>query len=291
MARRQVLDTDTNLYAVWGHPIQHSLSPVMHNAAFQSLKLNAAYVAMDVAPTDLTQAIRGAAALGLSGINLTVPHKESALRHIDRVDAEARAIGAVNTLKRVGRSWSGTNTDGRGFLRAVYEHVSWRPRGQRVLILGAGGAARSIAVAVARGGARWVGIANRTARRGQQLVRRLRTLGPAADVQGLSLRPEVIRPALDECDLLVNATSVGLRRSDRSLIHARWMAPPLIVCDVVYNPPDTKLIAAAKRQQLRTINGLGMLLHQGALALEWWTGREAPISVMRRALTQALSSQ
>lgn len=276
----------TRLYGVMGHPVSQSLSPAMHNAAFRALGLNAAYVAFPVAPEHLSEAVLGLAAAGVEGFNLTVPHKTAILPLLHEVRPEARAIGAVNTVRHEGSRLVGTNTDGAGFLHALADDLAFEVRGRRVLVVGAGGAARGIAFALLEAGAGALVIANRTRGRAEALAADCRTRFPAASVEAAGL-DEVAGAAPD---LLVQTTSVGMGDGQSPL----ELAPVGVreaVADIIYHPPETPLLTQARALGLRGANGIGMLLHQGALAFRFWTGQEPPVPVMREALLAALHAR
>ena len=279
----------TQIVGIFGDPIAHTLSPAMHNAAFAALGLDWVYVPIRVRSRDLEDAVRGIRAMGWAGINVTIPHKEKVVRFVDRLSPEARLTGAVNTIVAGPRGLSGHNTDGRGFVAALARERRFRPAGRRVVILGAGGAARGIAVALLRGGAGELVILNRTSRRAAALARHLARAFPRARIAGGPLTADRAAQAFEGADLLVNATPVGMgRTSHRGLPLAR-LPRRAIVSDIVYRPARTPLLTRAAACGLRTQDGLGMLLHQGAEAFTLWTGRPAPLRVMRRALRRALA--
>jgi shikimate dehydrogenase len=277
--------------AVFGDPVAHSRSPAMHNAAFRSLGLPYVYLKFRVPVADLGLALKGVAALGFRGVNLTIPLKEAALPLMDRLTVSARRMGAVNTVTF---DWLGSteghNTDGEGFLRSMYGEWGYRPRGANAVVLGAGGAARAVVFALASAGVRKIAVVNRTVARASALAREV-----SRDT-GCSVR--VARPLsvggwqdlLEETDLLVNATSVGMR-GEPSPVPVSALFPRLRVADLVYNPSSTALLRAARRKGARAMNGCGMLVHQGALAIERWTSRRAPVMAMRRALLRSLPAQ
>lgn len=272
------------LLAVIGHPIHHSLSPAMHGAAIASLGLDAVYLAFDVAPGALGDAVRGLRALGARGFNVTLPHKETIVAHLDAIDDAARAIGAVNTVVREGDRLLGTNTDARGLVRSL-EEAGVALGGARVVVVGAGGAARAAAYGIAAAGASAVIVAARRPAQASVI---------AHDLGGVITAGPLDAPRLlAGCDLLVQASSATLHDdAGRALAEALpldELAPGAAVIDLVYRPRVTAVLAAAAARGLRTVDGLGMLVHQGALALERWTGRPAPIAVMREALERALS--
>lgn len=283
------IDGHTRIVGVFGHPIAHTASPAMHNAAFDHLGMNWRYLAFDVDPANLRGALRGIVDLNFAGINLTVPHKLLALDIVDEVDKQSRVFGAVNTLLVDGRELRGFNTDGYGFVRALREDFGLELRGRRVLILGAGGAGRALAIQCALEGAAAIFLANRTVAKAFQVVGEVRKLAPHAFTVALPMQPAHIAKHLDEVDLVVNATSLGLKPGDALPLKAfprrcNWLR----VYDTIYRPAETPLLALARTAGAKTANGLSMLLHQGARAFELWSGRRAPVAVMRRALQKAV---
>lgn len=268
----------TRIAALLGHPVGHTLSPRMQNAAFRAIGLDCCYVAFDVQPSSLPDAVLGMRALGLLGANVTIPHKESVLALLDEVDSEAIFIGAVNTIvNREGRL-CGYNTDGRGFMRSLADE-NIAVAGKQVLLLGAGGAARAVGYYLAQEAAELV-IANRTPEKAQRLAADLEGLG--AGVKGVSMTDIQNAVFLDGMDIIINATSAGLNHSDPPLIESSLFNERHVVCDLIYR--DTPLILGACYAGARTLTGQGMLLWQGVLAFELWTTLPAPVDVMRKAL-------
>ena len=270
------------VYGVIGNPIEHSLSPVMHNAAFEALGLDAIYLAFRVAEHELGDAIRGAKSLGIAGLNVTIPLKEKALAFVDADDIASR-IGAINTIDFSTDTPTGYNTDGIGALTVLKERVG-EIRGKEVLILGAGGAARAIAFYLDTEGARLT-IANRTEDRAAMLASSLHN----ADF--ISLSEEELKRHIKDADILINTTSVGMYpRADATLVNAGMMHSRLVVFDIVYNPAETKLLREAKKAGVQTIiEGVKMLVYQGAASFRIWTGMEPPVEVMEAAVRKALS--
>lgn len=268
------------LYGVLGDPVAHSLSPVMHTAAFASLGMDALYLAFRVSREQLGDAIRGAASLGFGGLNLTIPLKEAALHYVE-ADQLAKQIGAVNTVAFTTGQPEGYNTDGLGSLQVLRE-VAGDLAGTTVLILGAGGAAKAIAFYLDAEGLS-VTIADRTRARAEELAHRL------TNAVAIGLGSE-LATKLAAADILINATSVGMHpRVDETLVTAELMRPDLVVFDIVYNPLETKLLQEAHRAGVKTcITGVKMLVYQGAAAFKLWTTREPPIAVMERAVLDAL---
>jgi shikimate dehydrogenase len=277
------IDGGTALAFLFGDPVSHSLSPAMHQAAFRAAGLNAAYLPWAVAAADLPDAIRALRGLhNFLGANLTIPHKEAVISLLDRLTLDARAIGAVNTIVRQGDALLGDNTDAAGFLASLAAVLPDGPKGAITVVLGAGGAARAVAVALARAGCGRVQILNRTPARALQLAAAVAAQAPDCTVVSGPLEPAArLDPA---ADLVVNTTAVGLRADDPPLFAYERLDPHAVVYDLIYRPPETPLLAAARRRGCRSLNGLGMLLEQGALAFERWTGRPAPRAVMRAAL-------
>lgn len=266
------------LYGIIGDPVAHSLSPVMQNAAFEKLGWDAVYLAFRVPKEELGDAIRGAKSLGIAGLNVTIPLKEQALRFV-AAEGVAKKIGAINTIDV--RSGVGYNTDGIGSLTVLKETVG-ELNGKRVLILGAGGAAKAISFYLDTDGA-CVTIANRTKERATRLASTLR------NANSIGLDAE-LKKHLRDSDILINATSVGMHPNiHASLITADMMHPALVVFDIVYNPLETKLLREAKKAGVKKIvDGVKMLVYQGAASFELWTKRKPPVAVMEKAVRSAL---
>lgn len=277
------------LFALIGDPVGQSLSPAMHNAAFRALGLNCAYITLRVPKPTLANAIAGVRALGIAGLNVTIPHKISIISLLDELDESANLVGAVNTVKNNRGKLIGFNTDGEGALRALEEKIG-SVKGKEVVLLGAGGAARAIAFSLARAGARLT-IANRTVPRAQALASAVEQK-LSTNVKVASLNRAELTKALKNVDVLINATSVGMHpKIDKTLVRANMMRRGLVVYDIVYKPLRTKLLREARRAGGKTIDGLGMLVHQGALAFEIWTGKRAPIKIMKAAAKRELRGE
>ena len=268
------------IYGIIGDPVAHSLSPVMHNAAFEKLGMDAVYLAFRVSSEEVGDAIRGAKSLGISGLNVTIPLKEKALFFVD-AEPIAKKIGAINTIDFSSGTPIGYNTDGIGSLRVLKETVG-EIKGKNVLILGAGGAAKAISFYLDAKGAK-ITIANRTKERAVHLTSKLSN----ADFSGLGVE---LGKRIEASDILINATSVGMHpNEDVSLVSADMMHPDLVVFDIVYNPMETKLLREAKRAGVKKIvDGVKMLVYQGAASFRIWTKEEPPIEVMENAVRDAL---
>lgn len=275
------------LVGVFGHPVAENPTVVMLEAAFGALGLEWQYLTIDVLPDDLPDAIRGIRALQMQGINLTIPHKVAVLAHLDEVAADAALMGAVNTVRREGRRLIGENTDGKGFLRALRDDGKVDPQGKQIVVLGAGGAARAMTVELALAGAARITVVNRSSSRGEDLVALLNTKTETS-AQFVSWNGPYTLPA--ETDVLVNATSIGLYPDvdARPDLVYETILPTMTICDVIPNPPETPFLREAEARGAKTLNGLGMLVYQGAIGFTMWTGKEAPVEVMFEALKKAL---
>lgn len=279
----------TRVVAVFGYPVHHSLSPGMHNAAFQELGLDYVYVPFNVIPDNLENALEGVRALGIVGVNLTIPHKERAVELLDSVSPEALPIGSVNTVHNVDGVLNGYSTDGEGFMRSL-EAEGRSATGSRAVVLGAGGSARAVTHALAAHGAQ-VSVVNRTASRAEALVEQLSGVlhGGQGSVRAIALDGPEARDAVVKADLLVNCTSVGMHpNEDAQPVPSEWLHDRLFVYDLIYNPLKTRLVEAAEAAGARGANGVGMLVYQGAISFEIWTGRKPPTDVMRRAVLSGL---
>jgi shikimate dehydrogenase len=278
----------SELVGVLGYPVAENPTCVMQEAAFAALGLNWRYLTIEVRPEALPDALLGVRAFGMQGINLTIPHKVAVIPLLDEIAPDAALIGAVNTVRREGERLIGENTDGKGFLRGLAQDAHLDPKGRRVVVLGAGGAARAITTELALAGAAGLAVVNRDPARGQALV---------SDLQN-RVHAEASFTAWDhtyridaDTDILVNATSIGLYPHvdampavDLSAAH-----PDLLVCDVIPNPPETPLLRLARSRGLPSLNGLAMLVYQGAIGFEMWTAMKAPEEAMKDALKKAFA--
>ena len=279
----------TKVCAIIGNPVGHSLSPVMHNAAFKELGLNIVYVAFPVKTNMLEDAILGARSLGLLGLNVTMPHKHAVIQYLNETDATAKAMGVVNTILNERGKLFGYNTDGKGAMIALQENRV-DPEEKKILLLGAGGAAKAIAFQAAQETDE-LGILNRTENKAKQLAELInKTFG--TKVTGRTLSAEVLKEELETTDILVNATSVGMSPDvNASPVPADLLHSGLCVMDIVYNPLETKLLKDAKIVGAKVVSGLEMLLYQGAVAFEIWTNCPAPVDVMKKVALSKLAEQ
>lgn len=276
-----IISGKTLVCGVIGDPIEHTLSPIMHNAAFKALKLDFAFLAFKVKAADVEKAVSGMRALGIHGLNVTMPHKSAVINYLDEVDQAAKAIGSVNTILNKDGRLFGFNTDGVGALQALREN-GVELRGKKVLLLGEGGAARAIAYTLAREADELV-ILNRTAKQAAELANLLKQTFDRKVVAD-ALSPNAIKDTLQDSDVLINATSVGMKpNANQTPVAFEWLRPDLAVMDIVYNPVETKLAKDAKAAGAKVVSGFEMLIYQGAASFEIWTGHSAPVEVMRHA--------
>lgn len=283
------VDGRTRICGIFGYPVHHTFSPAMHNAAFAVLGLNFIYVPFLVPADSLPAAVTAVRALDLAGVNVTIPHKEDVLPCLDELSREAGIIGAVNTIVNRDGHLIGHNTDGRGFLRALTEQAGFNPAGKSALILGAGGAARSVAVELALAGSSVIFLANRSPERAGALAGLL-LKNASTGIKVVSWKEEkAMAGAVSHADLIVQTTPVGMYPAVGEYIPFPFalLRPDQVVCDLIYNPPETKFLEFARLAGAKTLNGMGMMVHQGALAFTLWTGQPAPVAVMREALQKA----
>jgi len=286
--RGRVISGKTRLCGVIGDPVEHSMSPVMHNAAFSEMGIDYLYVPFRVKKEKLGEAIEGMRAFNIKGLNVTIPHKVAVLQFLDAFDDLAEKIGAVNTIVNDNGVLRGYNTDASGFLQALLEK-GIEPGGKNVVVLGAGGASRAISFILADRGAHLV-ILNRLLELdwAKELASRI-SQAFAREVEALELSRGNLAEALGKADILVNATSVGMSPNiGETPVDSDLLRPELIVFDIVYNPIKTRLLREAEAAGAKTISGLDMLIWQGALAFEKWTGQQAPVQLMKEEAIKLL---
>lgn len=277
------------VFLIFGDPVEHSLSPVMQNAALRAAGIDAVYVPWRVKAAGLPTAFESIRGMeNFAGANVTLPHKEQAVSLVDELSPEATSVGAVNTVIARGGRLVGANTDGQGFLRSLQEEAGFVPRGRQAAILGAGGAARAVAWSLAEAGVSKLVVLNRTIERAEALAEFV-SRGSGVPAIGLGLGDPHLPVRVAACELLVNATSVGLAASDPPAIDGALLRPGMLVYDLIYRPRETALLREAKRRGCRALGGLGMLLYQGVLAFELWTGQKPSEGAMRAALIQAIT--
>jgi shikimate dehydrogenase len=279
----------TQVCGVVGDPIEHSLSPIMHNAAFKELGLDYVFLAFRVRVGEVENALGGVRGLNIRGLNVTMPHKSEVIKYLDEVDSTAKLLNSVNTILNREGKLSGFSTDGVGALEALRKNKV-KLRGKKMLLLGGGGAAKAIAFAAAKEVGELV-VLNRTPERTKLLSE---TLNKAfhRNVFVKSLTADAVQQNLRDTDILVNATSVGMHPgSNRSLVAPQWLKPDLVVMDIVYSPLETRLARDAKAAGAQVISGVEMLIYQGAASFEIWTGQPAPVDVMRKVVWEELSRE
>lgn len=278
--------------AVLGDPVAHSLSPLMHNAALAASGIPLQYIAIHASPDEFPNVVKALVAANWVGANVTIPHKYAAAGLCERIEDYARLVGAVNTLVVEDGNLVGFNTDGPGLVRAIREEFYVDLKDLRVLLLGAGGGAgRAIACQCALEGCERLVLVNRTVEKARALADELapkfrndRLLGPADRCLAIPWETAPLREQIAQSDIIINATSIGMKRTDPPAVSASLLTPNLLVYDTVYSTPRTRLIEEAQSAGARTANGLSMLLHQGALSFEIWFNRSAPLEAMRQAL-------
>jgi shikimate dehydrogenase len=274
------------LYGLIGNPIEHSLSPYMHNAAFSRLKIDAAYLPFPVDKARLKEAISALRTAGISGFNVTIPFKSECMKYLDSTSAIAKSIGAVNTVINKNNRLIGYNTDYAGFLKGLKHDLGIIPGGKNVFLLGAGGAARAIAFALAKSRAKRIIVYDIIPAKAKSLIRLIKKSFPKNEI--ISSGPENIRALIKDCQLIVNCTPLGMRPDDALPIKEEFLHKNIRVYDIIYNPLETKLIKLARRKSIKAANGINMLLYQGVLSFELWTKKKAPVPLMRKELLDNL---
>lgn len=273
------------LFGLLGHPVGHSMSPVMHNDMFTLLGLNHHYQAFDVEPDKLKTAVDGIKALGISGFNITIPHKVDIMEQLDHIDDEAKEIGAVNTVVNDKGKLIGYNTDGRGFVTSLKQAAGEDLSKQSILIVGAGGAARAIFISLVNMGNTKVDIANRTLEKAEQLIQATTKVTKSKAITIIEAEK-----CLDQYDIIINTTSVGMSPNiDQIPISLELLKPGTVLADIIYNPLETKWLRIGKEKGAITQNGVGMFVGQGALAFEKWTGQTPDLKRMEQVVIQQLS--
>lgn len=281
------LSGHTKPFAVIGHPIGHTLSPVMHNASMEELGFDGIYLALDIHPDALMEVLPSMAKMGFAGVNLTVPHKEIAFRGLDKLDESAQLLGAANTVQFAEDGMIGHNTDGYGFLMALEEAFGKTVKDDAVFVLGCGGAGRAVALMAAKEGAKSLVLADIDAVRVQRLEDEIKALASEVTItQSLDSASNI--ELCRECDLVVQASPVGMKKDDPSLLPPEAFRSGQRAFDLIYMYPETAILTTAREAGAQIANGLGMLLHQGARAFEIWTGVKPSVPAMRKALEEAV---
>ena len=271
----------TQVCGVIGDPIEHTLSPILHNVAFEALELDYVFLAFKVKPAEVGNAVSGMRALTIHRLNVTMPHKNAVVKYLDEVDPAGKVIASVNTILNKDGRLLGFNTDGVGALNAL-EKNGVEPRGKKVLLLGAGGAAKAIAYTLSQEVDELV-ILNRTPKSAIELANLLKQKFKKKINAG-ELSPSAVKDNLADSEVLINATSIGMKPNDnQTLVAPEWLKPDLVVMDIVYNPLETRLVKDAKAEGAKVVSGVEMLIYQGAVSFEIWTACKAPVEVMRKA--------
>jgi len=280
----EMINSETKIMGVIGHPIVQSKSPIMHNAMLQKLGLNMIYAAFDVEPDRLEQAILGVKAFHMPGLNVTIPHKVEVMKYLDHLSEEAQAVGAVNTIVNQNGKLIGYNTDGEGYVRSLVEETGVQLKGKKVAILGAGGAARAISHAISQHEIGQMMIVNRDIEKANQLKKVIHH-----QVENEVMGYDQFSAFIKEVDIIVNTTSVGMYPDlSKSLIPKKWIKPHHLVSDIIYNPLETKLLKDARLQGAKTHHGIGMFVYQGVIAFEKWTGIVPDPEWMRKVVLDSL---
>ncbi len=269
------------IFGLIGYPISKSLSPSLHNAAFKVLEINAEYRLFPLKENELKGFFTNLKKNNIFGLNVTIPYKEKVIAFLDQISPEAKLIGAVNTIKVNRGRLKGFNTDGEGFLTHIKSDLSFNPKGKIIAIVGAGGASRAISVYLSKERPGRISFYDADKLKAKNLVKHLKKCFSNVEFKQSN---SIERLNIKTSDLLINATPCGAKAADACLFDAKLLHQGLLVYDLIYNPPQTKLLRLAKKEGCRVSNGLGMLLYQGALAFRHFTGKDAPIEVMRKAL-------
>jgi len=280
----------TKIVKLIGYPVEHSRSPLMHNAAFQSLGLDFVYLLFSVKPSHLKEAVTGLRASNVAGANVTIPYKEEVMKYLDEITPEAKLIGAVNTIHNREGKLIGYNTDGQGFITSLLTDGKVKLEGQKVFLMGAGGAGKAVAVKLAERGVERLVITDKIVERAEALVGRLRENIPDCPVYAVAISSKEFAETISESTLLVNATPVGMKEGDPCVVDPEYLHKDLFIYDVIYNR-ETPLIVAAKKRGLKALGGIEMLIHQGAASFEIWTGQKAPIEIMKNKILEELLGQ
>lgn len=274
-----MITAKTKLCGIFGYPVEHSLSPLMHNAGFRHLGLDYVYLAFNVPPEELADAVKTIRTLGITGVNVTIPHKEKVIPYLDRITPQARAIGAVNTIINVNGMLVGENTDGLGFLRSLKEENKVNPKNKNILLLGAGGAGRALGVTLLGQGVKKFYLFDVIEKKAEMLAKEL------DDGKVIVINREDIKKCIAATHILINASPVGMKDGDPCVIEPSLLHKDLFVYDVIYNCV-TCLLKEARKRKIKCADGLGMLVGQGAQSFELWTGKKAPIAIMKRTLKE-----
>jgi len=274
----------TRIVGLMGYPVEHSLSPVIHNSAFKSLGLPFSYHLFSVKPSDLKKAMDAIRILNFVGLNITIPHKVKVMKYLDSIERNAQIIGAVNTISNRDGKLVGYNTDGDGFLLSLLEELKCSPRGENCLLVGAGGAGRAIGVKILGKNIGRLTIVDKIDTKAKRLADNLKRYFPLSSIENILWKKMRLNDILEETDILVNATPCGMNTKDtKPVLDISGLKKDSFVFDVIYNR-TTPLIKMARKKGIKAKDGVGMLIYQGACAFKIWTGKDAPVDVMKEAL-------
>lgn len=274
--------------AIIGNPVSHSLSPRMQNAALKALKLPYRYSKIELSETELESFFKQLKKNNFLGLNITIPFKEKALRFVDRLSNEAKLIGAINTVVIDSNGMKGFNTDGEGYCHSLIQETKFNPKNKNIVFIGAGGAARAILVSLCHKKIKKLTIFNRTQSKARKLCQEFKKKFPKVKFDDESLEDKSLKAAFLTTDLLINTSSAGLKGKDSLKLPLELLPKKAIVSDIVYRPRQTALLKSAKKLKLKTHEGIGMLLYQGALAFQLWTKKRAPLPIMKKELLKVL---
>ena len=279
-----MIDAETKLLCIFGNPVKHSKSPLMHNAVIEKLGLNYVYTAFDIKPDDLGDAVKGIRAMGITGVNVTIPHKENVVKYLDYITDEAKNIGSVNTLffDEEGKL-AGDNTDGRGFVISLMKDGGFDPKGKKSLVMGAGGASRAVCAKLVTEHIEKLSVFDIDEKKAADLIKNLKSINNNIEIVQIFSKNELEIAAKDS-DLIVNCTPIGMKEMDPELLPETVFTGGQFVFDLIYNPEKTKLLKTAEKCGCKTINGLGMLVYQGALSFEKWTGIKPETDIMFKTI-------
>lgn len=280
------ISAKTNILCIFGHPIEHSMSPTMHNPALQELGLNYVYIAFDVHPDNLKDAVQAVRALDIKGLNVTIPHKEKIISLLDEIDPVAKKMGAINTIKNEDGYLKAKNTDADGARKSLME-VGFTIDGTNIVFIGSGGAARSVAYLLSQE-AKKITLTDIVEEQAVKVANEIKS-NMDANIQGMKASEKTLTDLIKEADLLINATPIGMSpKTDASPIPKNLLHEDLFVFDVIYNPMETQLMKDAAELGCKTLSGLNMLVNQGVIAFEWWTGKKPNSTLMKNKIIEFL---
>ncbi|MBU1726141.1 MAG: shikimate dehydrogenase [Candidatus Omnitrophica bacterium] len=279
--------SEISFYGLIGYPVSHSISPLMHNAAFAARGINAEYKLFPLQENEVEPFLKDLKNKNICGLNVTIPYKEKVAAFLRSISEEAKLIGAVNTIKLEDDGLLGFNTDGEGFFRHLSVDLQFNPQGKKIAILGAGGASRAVSVYLCKANPESIYIFDTIKPKLDSLAGHLKSNFKNTDIRAVDSIEDL---DIQDADLLVNATPIGMKEADPCIVDNKFITGKTLVYDLIYNPKETRLLKAASAKGAKTSNGLGMLLYQGVRAFEIWTAKDAPVEVMRKALYEGVKS-